>query len=57
MKYGKYMFESFKEFQQILSLATANGVGTGEKFFNFFKCFINLFFPFRTLQFHYQYKT
>ncbi|HKM19494.1 MAG TPA: hypothetical protein VJY14_05470 [Aliarcobacter sp.] len=35
MKYGKYMFESFKEFQQILSLATANGVGTGEKFFNF----------------------
>ena len=37
MKYGKYMFESFKEFQQILSLATANGVGTGEKFFNFLR--------------------
>ena len=35
MKYGKYMFESFKEFQQVLSLATANGVGTGEKFFDF----------------------
>ena len=35
MKYGKYMFKDFKEFQQILSLATANGVGTGEKFFNF----------------------
>ena len=34
-KFGKYVFESFKEFLQVLSLATANGVGTGEKFFDF----------------------
>ena len=34
-KFGKYVFESFKEFQQVLSLAAANGVGTGEKFFDF----------------------
>ena len=34
-KFGKYVFESFKEFQQVLSLATANGVGTGEEFFDF----------------------
>lgn len=37
MKFGKYVFESFKEFQQVLSLATENGVGTCEKFFNFLR--------------------
>lgn len=31
MKYGKFRFDSFKEFQQIQSLAVANGVGTNEE--------------------------
>lgn len=31
MKFGKYMFESFKEFQHIQSLAAANGVRTNEE--------------------------
>lgn len=35
MKFGKYIFESFKEFQQVLSLATKNGAGAGEKLENF----------------------
>lgn len=31
MRYGKFMFNSFKEFQQIQNLAVANGVGTSEE--------------------------
>ena len=36
MKFGNYMFENFKEFQQVKNLAIVNGVGTGENFFKFF---------------------
>lgn len=35
MKFGNYMFENFKEFQQVKNLAIVNGVGTGENFFKF----------------------
>jgi hypothetical protein len=31
MKYGKFRFDSFKEFQQIQSLAVANGVETPQE--------------------------
>jgi hypothetical protein len=31
MKYGKFRFDSIKEFQQIQSLAVANGVGTAQE--------------------------
>ena len=35
MKFGKYMFESFKEFQEIKNEAVNIGVITAEQFFNF----------------------
>ncbi|WP_193209582.1 hypothetical protein [Aliarcobacter butzleri] len=35
MKFGKYMFKDFKEFQYIQSLATANGIKTSEEFKKF----------------------
>ncbi len=35
MKFGKFLFDSFKEFQQIQSLAVANGAGTNEEFEKF----------------------
>lgn len=31
MRFGKFRFNSFKEFQQIQNLAIANGVGTIEE--------------------------
>lgn len=31
MKFGKYMFKDFKEFQHIQGLAAANGVRTNEE--------------------------
>ncbi len=31
MRYGKFYFKDFKEFQQIQNLAVANGVGTAEE--------------------------
>lgn len=37
MKFGKYIFDSFQEFQQVLSLATDKGAGTGEKLENFLR--------------------
>ena len=35
MRFGKYRFNSFKEFQQLQNLAIANGVGTVEEFEKF----------------------
>ncbi|MFY9088921.1 hypothetical protein [Arcobacter aquimarinus] len=35
MRFGKFRFDSFKEFQQLQSLAAANGVGTVEEFEKF----------------------
>ncbi len=37
MKYGKYMFESFKEFQQVQNLAIANNVRTMKEFTEFLR--------------------
>lgn len=35
MRFGKYIFNSFKEFQQVSSLAAANDVRTLEEFEKF----------------------
>lgn len=35
MKFGKYLFESFKEFQEIKNEAIKVGAITAEQFFNF----------------------
>ncbi|MCT7643868.1 hypothetical protein [Aliarcobacter butzleri] len=35
MKFGNYMFENFKEFQQVKNLAIVNGVGTEKEFEKF----------------------
>lgn len=35
MKFGKYIFESFKEFQEIKNEAIKVGAITAEQFFNF----------------------
>ena len=35
MRFGKFRFNSFKEFQQLQNLAIANGVGTVEEFEKF----------------------
>jgi len=35
MRFGKFRFDSFKEFQQLQNLAIANGVGTVEEFEKF----------------------
>ena len=35
MRFGKYRFNSIKEFQQLQNLAIANGVGTWEEFTKF----------------------
>lgn len=37
MKFGKFMFISFKEFQDIQNLAIAKGLRTGEEFEKFLK--------------------
>ena len=37
MKFGKFRFESFKEFQTISNLAVTNGIGTSEEFEKFLK--------------------
>lgn len=35
MRFGKFRFNSFKEFQQLQNLAIENGVGTLEEFEKF----------------------
>lgn len=35
MKFGKYFFQSFKEFQEIKNEAVKIGITTAEQFFNF----------------------
>ena len=37
MKFGKYMFENYKEFQAVRNLAVANGFVTFGEFENFLK--------------------
>ncbi|WP_164966585.1 hypothetical protein [Arcobacter sp. AHV-9/2010] len=37
MKFGKYVFESFEEFQNIQKLALENGIGTVKEFFEFLR--------------------
>lgn len=37
MRFGKFVFVSFKEFQQLQNLAVENGVGTLEEFEKFLK--------------------
>ncbi|OCL90488.1 hypothetical protein [Aliarcobacter thereius] len=37
MKFGKYMFESYEEFQNILKLALENGIGTMKEFGEFLR--------------------
>ncbi|WP_155522216.1 hypothetical protein [Aliarcobacter lanthieri] len=42
MRFGKFVFSSFKEFQQLLSLATAKDVGTVEEFEKFLQSHCNI---------------
>lgn len=37
MKFGKYVFESYEEFQYIQNLAVENGIGTIKEFFEFLR--------------------
>ena len=37
MKFGKYMFENYKEFQAVRNLAVANGVETFGEFEKYLK--------------------
>ena len=37
MKFGKYIFESLEEFQQVQNLAMENGVGTMKEFTEFLR--------------------
>lgn len=40
MRFGKYRFNSIKEFQQLQNLAIANGVGTVEEFEKFLSAIV-----------------
>lgn len=42
MRFGKFRFNTFKEFQQLQNLAIANGVGTVEEFEKFLQANCNI---------------
>ena len=42
MRFGKFRFNTFKEFQQLQNLAIANGVGTVEEFEKFLQTNCNI---------------